>query len=182
MAQYPGVNTSYGDDNNSTGSVADGSDSLMNHLYTSSVELPSIQCASPIQEEPGQSTPFGHGAPALISQQPSQPQSAPSASVSNGWTDPAPHMTVPSQAYPPDQVRDTSKGDHVASAPTPRHQSQSPSPRTQQQAQPSQINPHQPHGKGRSLDKKPALACLFCRGRKIACGPPLPGSKDKTCK
>jgi hypothetical protein len=31
------------------------------------------------------------------------------------------------------------------------------------------------------MDKKPALACLFCRGRKIACGPPVPGSKDKTC-
>jgi hypothetical protein len=30
--------------------------------------------------------------------------------------------------------------------------------------------------------KKPPLACLFCRGRKIACGPPPPGSTDKTCK
>ncbi|KAF9478619.1 hypothetical protein BDN70DRAFT_808504, partial [Pholiota conissans] len=30
-------------------------------------------------------------------------------------------------------------------------------------------------------EKKPPLACLFCRGRKIACGPPLPGSDDKTC-
>ncbi|EPQ57139.1 hypothetical protein GLOTRDRAFT_127510 [Gloeophyllum trabeum ATCC 11539] len=30
-------------------------------------------------------------------------------------------------------------------------------------------------------EKKPVLACLFCRGRKIACGPPSPGSKDKTC-
>ena len=34
----------------------------------------------------------------------------------------------------------------------------------------------------RTAEKKPALACLFCRGRKIACGPPLPESKDKTCK
>ncbi|KAF8200851.1 hypothetical protein BJ912DRAFT_1054320 [Pholiota molesta] len=33
----------------------------------------------------------------------------------------------------------------------------------------------------RILEKKPPLACLFCRGRKIACGPPLPGSTDKTC-
>ena len=31
-------------------------------------------------------------------------------------------------------------------------------------------------------DKKLTLACLFCRGRKIACGPPLPGSTDKSCK
>ncbi|KAF8993677.1 hypothetical protein BDQ17DRAFT_1312024 [Cyathus striatus] len=36
-------------------------------------------------------------------------------------------------------------------------------------------------GARRGMDKKPPLACLFCRGRKIACGPPLPGSKDKTC-
>ena len=33
-----------------------------------------------------------------------------------------------------------------------------------------------------SPEKKPPLACLFCRGRKIACGPPLPGSIKKTCK
>jgi len=32
-----------------------------------------------------------------------------------------------------------------------------------------------------SPEKKPRLACLFCRGRKIACGPPLPGSIRKTC-
>ncbi len=32
------------------------------------------------------------------------------------------------------------------------------------------------------VEKKPPLACLFCRGRKIACGAPLPGSLDKTCK
>ncbi|KAF8161059.1 hypothetical protein B0H34DRAFT_699263 [Crassisporium funariophilum] len=30
-------------------------------------------------------------------------------------------------------------------------------------------------------EKKPHLACLFCRGRKIACGSPSPGSNDKTC-
>jgi hypothetical protein len=34
----------------------------------------------------------------------------------------------------------------------------------------------------RQLEKKPPLACLFCRGRKIACGPPDPGSEDPTCK
>lgn len=31
--------------------------------------------------------------------------------------------------------------------------------------------------------KKPlTLACFFCRKRKIACGSPPPGSKDRTCK
>ena len=39
-----------------------------------------------------------------------------------------------------------------------------------------------PRNKHQPLDKKPPLACLFCRGRKIACGSPLPGSPDKTCK
>ena len=34
----------------------------------------------------------------------------------------------------------------------------------------------------RTAGKKPPLACLFCRRRKIACGPPLLGSKDQTCR
>ncbi|KAF9465176.1 hypothetical protein BDZ94DRAFT_1142961, partial [Collybia nuda] len=29
--------------------------------------------------------------------------------------------------------------------------------------------------------RKPLLACLFCRGRKIACGAPPPGSKSHSC-
>ena len=32
------------------------------------------------------------------------------------------------------------------------------------------------------LERKPRLACLFCRSRKIACGAPAPGSTDRTCK
>jgi hypothetical protein len=38
-----------------------------------------------------------------------------------------------------------------------------------------------PRGK-RRVDRKPTLVCLFCHGRKIACGGPLPGGVDKTCK
>lgn len=34
----------------------------------------------------------------------------------------------------------------------------------------------------RNSDKKPALACVFCRGRKIACGPPQKDGDGKTCK
>lgn len=30
--------------------------------------------------------------------------------------------------------------------------------------------------------KKPLLACLFCRGRKIACGAPPEGSTDNSCE
>ncbi|KAH7905691.1 hypothetical protein BJ138DRAFT_1017388 [Hygrophoropsis aurantiaca] len=33
----------------------------------------------------------------------------------------------------------------------------------------------------RLIEKKPALACLFCRGRKIACGPPSLRNGGKTC-
>ncbi|KAG6830160.1 hypothetical protein H0H92_001889 [Tricholoma furcatifolium] len=33
----------------------------------------------------------------------------------------------------------------------------------------------------RPIAKKPPLACHFCRGRKIACGPPDPGSSDRSC-
>ncbi|KAI0783184.1 hypothetical protein C8Q75DRAFT_726413 [Abortiporus biennis] len=36
-------------------------------------------------------------------------------------------------------------------------------------------------GGGKEEKKKPVMACLFCRERKIACGPPPPGSKDRTC-
>ncbi|KAF9452362.1 hypothetical protein P691DRAFT_772355 [Macrolepiota fuliginosa MF-IS2] len=36
-------------------------------------------------------------------------------------------------------------------------------------------------GGKRNPDKKPALACVFCRGRKIACGPPLKDGDGKTC-
>lgn len=31
-------------------------------------------------------------------------------------------------------------------------------------------------------EKKPVMACLFCRERKIACGPPPEDSADRTCK
>ncbi|KAG7450666.1 uncharacterized protein BT62DRAFT_927938 [Guyanagaster necrorhizus] len=31
-------------------------------------------------------------------------------------------------------------------------------------------------------DRKPPLACFFCRGRKIACGAPEPDNPDRTCK
>lgn len=39
-----------------------------------------------------------------------------------------------------------------------------------------------PASKKSAPEKKQTLACLFCRGRKIACGPPLLGSPDRTCK
>ncbi|KDQ12086.1 hypothetical protein BOTBODRAFT_34704 [Botryobasidium botryosum FD-172 SS1] len=40
----------------------------------------------------------------------------------------------------------------------------------------SRVVPKQPH------ERKPVLACLFCRKRKIACGPGHLGLDDRTCK
>ncbi|KAI6010517.1 hypothetical protein EDC04DRAFT_797058 [Pisolithus marmoratus] len=143
-------------------------DSLMDHLPTPPTIVPSsyFRCTSPEDEKP----PFEQTLP--IAPQPPQSFTAPSATESSDWSDgdPKTHTTVPSQAYP---------GDDPVQAP--RRRTRSPSPRTQQQARASLIA-QQLHSKGKSMDKKPALACLFCRGRKIACGPPLPGTKDKTCK
>ena len=106
----------------------------------------------------------------------------------NHWEDTSarvPRLTVPSQSYmlceltsPVSTTFSQSVSQQYTSSSVTRshrRQSRSPSPRS-----PLRLSPT-PHTK-RSLDKKPALACLFCRGRKIACGPPQPGSKDKTCK
>ncbi|GLB45435.1 hypothetical protein LshimejAT787_2200980 [Lyophyllum shimeji] len=41
--------------------------------------------------------------------------------------------------------------------------------------------PRKPVTVARNQDGKPIMACLFCRGRKIACGPPPPGSGSTTC-
>lgn len=97
----------------------------------------------------------------------------------------APRLAVPSQSYMLSELSSpvstalsqSLPQQYVSSSVTRSHrrQSRSPSPRSSLRLSPV------PHTK-RTLDKKPALACLFCRGRKIACGPPQPGSKDKTCK
>lgn len=39
-----------------------------------------------------------------------------------------------------------------------------------------------PVNASKAADKKPPLACFFCRQRKIACSAPAPESHDKTCK
>lgn len=97
----------------------------------------------------------------------------------------APRLSIPSQSYMLSELpspvstafSQTLPQQYTSSSVSRSHRrhSRSPSPRS-----PLRMSPA-PHTK-RSLDKKPALACLFCRGRKIACGPPQPGSKDKTCK
>ncbi|KZW01833.1 hypothetical protein EXIGLDRAFT_760435 [Exidia glandulosa HHB12029] len=56
-------------------------------------------------------------------------------------------------------------------------QSQSATPK-QSRAGPART----PMKRASSGDRKPIMACLFCRGRKIACGGPLrPEAEDKTC-
>lgn len=82
----------------------------------------------------------------------------------------------------------------VISAPGPVPSSSPPSTASPvHQAHPSMSSPNQTRtnsanantttmGNKRNPDKKPALACVFCRGRKIACGPPLKDGDGKTCK
>ncbi|KIO09417.1 hypothetical protein M404DRAFT_264552 [Pisolithus tinctorius Marx 270] len=192
LSQYPNVDFSYVDNgDNSVAPMLGTGDSLMDHLPASSSSVSTIpssyfQCSSPQDEK----IPFEQTLPAAP--QPPKSFTASSASESSDWTDSdsKTHVTVPSQAYPNnDPVRvnasvtyeQTPACEYTTSAQAPRRRTRSPSPRTHQQARTSLIPQHL-HTKGKSMDKKPALACLFCRGRKIACGPPLPGTKDKTCK
>ena len=111
------------------------------------------------------------------------------------WPNP-PALTTPTRRYRTEQdpsVRVTSR-DHSphVHAHHAQHQSdyQTHTPsshhslvwRARRSASPRPLMPLTPLPIKRSVEKKPPLACLFCRGRKIACGPPIPGSKDKTCK
>ncbi|KAG2341088.1 hypothetical protein BDR05DRAFT_965973 [Suillus weaverae] len=120
---------------------------------------------------------------------PCSPHSATFLATSHRDASEAP-MTVPSQSYMFVEVESstpafihTNQQHYHSPNETPAHPhggrtgtpyQRSPSPRGALRISPP------PHPK-RSMDKKPALACLFCRGRKIACGPPVPGSKDRTC-
>ncbi|GLB37979.1 putative GAL4-like Zn(II)2Cys6 (or C6 zinc) binuclear cluster DNA-binding domain [Lyophyllum shimeji] len=57
-------------------------------------------------------------------------------------------------------------------------------PRTSRSPSGSRASPprrRKPATVARNEDGKPIMACLFCRGRKIACGPPPPGSGSTTC-
>ncbi|KII83207.1 hypothetical protein PLICRDRAFT_58528 [Plicaturopsis crispa FD-325 SS-3] len=71
----------------------------------------------------------------------------------------------------------TSPRDHHASR-NGRKSKSSPMRRPSCSASPRHLSPLP---RLRVLVKKPMLACLFCRGRKIACRPPAPESKDKSC-
>ncbi|EGO00421.1 hypothetical protein SERLA73DRAFT_168168 [Serpula lacrymans var. lacrymans S7.3] len=109
-------------------------------------------------------------------------------------TQPPQPLTVPSQSYaepvPARSISLTEESDphhghsHTGHSHSAAHRRRGGSPRRTRSPSPRfaatmRLSPL-PSSK-RLLEKKPALACLFCRGRKIACGPPVPGSKDKTC-
>lgn len=61
--------------------------------------------------------------------------------------------------------------------PQPYYPSQQPTPPT-----PISIPSHSPPLLEDTPKKPLTLACFFCRKRKIACGSPPPGSRDRTCK
>jgi hypothetical protein len=90
-----------------------------------------------------------------------------------------------------DQLSDPSYLDSPPSHPSPSEPSRIPSPASTppptefllQSAQSPSIGLSSLPSTGMSSPmKKPILACFFCRGRKIQCGAPLPGSIQKTCK
>ncbi|KAJ1304865.1 hypothetical protein OPQ81_005999 [Rhizoctonia solani] len=90
----------------------------------------------------------------------------------------APHEAPHQQNHPGHQRHDSSSSDHYS------HRL-APAPIVPSQAR-ERVLPY-PHAspeveeKKESPPKKPALACLFCRKRKIACGPPPPDNPDRTC-
>lgn len=54
---------------------------------------------------------------------------------------------------------------------------------TSAQLAPSGVDRGRKRRKRTPEPRKPlVMACLFCRGRKIACGAPPPGSKDRSCE
>lgn len=90
-----------------------------------------------------------------------------------------PTVRVRSRDHPP-RVHGHARhqSDYQTHAPSSHHTSVW---RAHRSVSPRPLMPLTPLPIKRPAEKKPPLACLFCRGRKIACGPPIPGSKDKTC-
>lgn len=117
---------------------------------------------------------------------------------SNSWHS-RPHLPIPTPslsidtkmeysayATPPD-----SRLEDSPYTPTELLPFESPSPPTPKKPSPitspfdkvskAKVSSTKPSGR-RVGGKKPTLACIFCRGRKIACGPPLPGGPEHSCK
>ncbi|GLB44051.1 putative GAL4-like Zn(II)2Cys6 (or C6 zinc) binuclear cluster DNA-binding domain [Lyophyllum shimeji] len=80
------------------------------------------------------------------------------------------------QSFGPGLVHRQSAVAHSRSHPYPSRTSRSPSG---SRASPPQRQ--KPVTVARNQDGKPSMACVFCRSRKIACGPPPPGSGSTTC-
>jgi hypothetical protein len=79
----------------------------------------------------------------------------------------------------------THKYHNHRSRPSPKATRQSARKRTPLRRSPSPRSQSSSSGLGslkKQCERKFPLACLFCRGRKIACGPPPADSEDDTCK
>ena len=85
-------------------------------------------------------------------------------------------MTVP----PLTESADTASQDD-AGAPT-HAPSSHPSPHAGENIMPGQSSFMLDNAVPEPPKKKPIMACLFCRERKIACGPPPADQEDQTCK
>ncbi|KAH7928924.1 hypothetical protein BV22DRAFT_1030138 [Leucogyrophana mollusca] len=148
-----------------------------------------FQSYSPVQDDTAPS-PSSYGSPT---------QQSTGGVYPDSWgrmiPSPAP-LTVPSQSYMFGEDTPSPTSATFVHAPHPSHQHNQPhrgsSPSHGHRRRPGSPFRRSPSPRGamrisplpqnkRLIEKKPALACLFCRGRKIACGPPSPGNKDKTC-
>jgi hypothetical protein len=170
------------------------------HDSNSDVPCPSNPDASLLYQQPIDSTvPYGQGSSLFVPEPTTSTihQTTPLLDSTHGWTARTnSNLTIPSSSDPPtsDVHRDisspyfqpTSKLGTWASRP---HQEltafrSSTSMQTLVVAGPSQsvlkLNHHVK--KTGASEKKQYLACLFCRERKIACGGPVEGSADSTCK
>ncbi|KAG6842075.1 hypothetical protein C0991_002729 [Blastosporella zonata] len=116
------------------------------------------------------------------SQQPPVMGSLPSLSLSNASSSYAAHNVISKSEYPSMAYVDPSMY-YIHAHP----RSYNFYPSTSQPGWPVIYMPSRsirlsPLPSKRTIAKKPPLACLFCRGRKIACGPPDAGSSDRSCK
>ena len=124
----------------------------------------------------------GAGALAEVSYHANRPASRDSVSSSTSTSPPSSYIEPEPHVYPPQ--RPSSNGPtgpgHSASASIQRASSSKSSGEVTGRPGESVIKldvniPREPK-------KKPLMACLFCRERKIACGHPSPDDKDRRCK
>ena len=105
----------------------------------------------------------------------------PAARTTEQAEQPSPHTPSTSRSQPHSPCSPRPSKNHAQRVLARQHRSPSPRMTLRPPSRTSMRITPLP-GTKRQLERKPPLACLFCRARKIACGAPAPGSTDRTCK